>query len=111
MWLSVSSRTAWYTEWVPGEWELSQRNIILKNQKEEEEEEEEEEDDDEEEDKEEKKKERKYYHILPRRKWKKYMNYKKSVETITQWDKFRGRLVQQLYTIGTQGILKYLLSA
>ena len=35
--------------------------------------------------KEERKKERKkYYHILPRRKWKKYMNCKKSVETITQ---------------------------
>ena len=30
------------------------------------------------------KEETKYYHILPRRKWKKYMNYKKSVETITQ---------------------------
>ena len=28
----------------------------------------------------------------------------KSVETITQWEKFRRRLVKQFYTRGTQGI-------
>ena len=40
---------------------------------------------------------------------KKWKNFMKSAETITQWEKFRWRLVKLFYTRGTQDMSRTLL--
>ena len=42
-----------------------------------------------------------YFQGVNGKKWK---NFMKSAETITQWEKFRRRPVKQFYTRGKQGI-------